>query len=84
MQKLNAMFLEVITPEEKVFAGDVKSVQLPGAEGSFQILNNHSPIVSTLKKGNVVVVDANNESKEIQVNGGVVEVNSNHIIVLAE
>jgi len=78
------MFLEVITPEEKVFAGDVKSVQLPGAEGSFQILNNHSPIVSTLKKGNVVVVDANNESKEIQVNGGVVEVNSNHIIVLAE
>ena len=84
MQKLNAMFLEVITPEEKVFAGDVKSVLLPGAEGSFQILNNHSPIVSTLKKGNVVVVDANNESKEIEVNGGVVEVNSNHIIVLAE
>lgn len=78
------MFLEVITPEEKVFEGDVESVQLPGSEGSFQILKDHSPIVSTLKKGNVVVVDTNNESKEIEVNGGVVEVNSNHIIVLAE
>jgi F-type H+-transporting ATPase subunit epsilon len=78
------MFLEVITPEKKVFEGDVVSVQLPGAEGSFQILNSHSPIVSTLKKGNLVLVDTNNESKEIEVNGGVVEVNSNHIIVLAE
>jgi F-type H+-transporting ATPase subunit epsilon len=78
------MFLEIITPEEKVFEGDVKSVQLPGTEGSFQILNSHSPIVSTLQKGNVVLVDVNNESKEIAVNGGVVEVNSNHIIVLAE
>ena len=78
------MFLEIITPEEKVFEGDVKSVQLPGTEGSFQILNSHSPIVSTLQKGNVVVVDDNNESKEIAVGGGVVEVNSNHVIVLAE
>ena len=78
------MFLEIITPEEKVFEGDVQSVQLPGTEGSFQILNSHSPIVSTLKKGKLVLVDANNESKEIEVNGGVVEVNSNHIIVLAE
>ena len=78
------MFLEIITPEEKVFEGDVQSVQLPGTEGSFQILDNHAPVVSTLKKGNLVLVDTNNESKEIEVNGGVVEVNSNHIIVLAE
>ncbi|MFT6716194.1 MAG: F-type H+-transporting ATPase subunit epsilon [Saprospiraceae bacterium] len=78
------MFLEIITPEEKVFEGDVISVQLPGSEGSFQILNNHAPIVSTLKKGKLVLVDTNNESKEIEVSGGVVEVNSNHIIVLAE
>jgi len=67
-----------------VFEGDVQSVQLPGTEGSFQILDNHAPVVSTLKKGNLVLVDTNNESKEIEVNGGVVEVNSNHIIVLAE
>ena len=78
------MFLEIITPEERVFEGDVQSVQLPGTEGSFQILENHAPIVSTLKKGNLVLVDTSNESKEIEVNGGVVEVNANHIIVLAE
>jgi F-type H+-transporting ATPase subunit epsilon len=78
------MFLEVITPEEKLFEGEVASVQFPGTEGSFQILNNHAPIVSTLKAGKVVLVDANNEATEIPVEGGVVEVNSNHIIVLSE
>jgi F-type H+-transporting ATPase subunit epsilon len=78
------MFLEVITPEEKLFEGEVASVQLPGTEGSFQILNNHAPIVSTLKAGKVVLVDANNEAMEISVEGGVVEVNTNHIIVLSE
>lgn len=78
------MFLEIITPEKKVYEGEILSVQLPGTEGSFQILNNHSPIVSTLKKGDLVLVDNNNESQTIELAGGVVEVNSNHIIVLAE
>lgn len=78
------MFLEIITPEKKVYEGEILSVQLPGTEGSFQILNNHSPIVSTLKKGSLVLVDSNNESQAIELAGGVVEVNSNHIIVLAE
>ncbi len=78
------MFLEIITPEKKVFEGEIVSVQLPGTEGSFQILNNHSPIVSTLKKGNVVVADKSNKNQEIAINGGVVEVNSNKVIVLAE
>ena len=45
------MFLEIVSPEKTLFTGDVSSVQLPGSEGSFQILNNHAPIVSTLKKG---------------------------------
>lgn len=78
------MYLEIITPEEKVFEGEIESVQLPGTQGSFQLLNNHAPIVSTLKKGKLVLVDQNNESKEIDVNGGVVEVNNNKVIVLAE
>lgn len=78
------MFLEVITPEKKVFEGEIVSVQLPGTQGSFQLLNDHSPIVSTLKKGSLVVVSSNNETKEIEVAGGVVEVNANHVIVLAE
>lgn len=78
------MFLEIITPEKKVYEGEINSVQLPGSEGSFQILNNHSPIVSTLKKGNAVIVNTNNEKQAIELSGGVVEVNGNHIIVLAE
>lgn len=78
------MYLEIITPEKKVFEGEVTSVMLPGTEGSFQLLNSHSPIVSTLKKGKLVVSDNNNQKTELDINGGVVEVNSNKVIVLAE
>ena len=45
------MFVEIVSPEKTLFTGDVSSVHLPGSEGSFQILNNHAPIVSTLKEG---------------------------------
>ena len=47
------MFLEIVSPEKTLFTGDVKSVHVPGTEGSFQILDNHAPIVSTLKKGSI-------------------------------
>ena len=52
------MFLEIITPDKKVFSGDVEEVKLPGADGSFGILNNHAPIIATLKKGTVKVTDS--------------------------
>ena len=78
------MLLEIITPEKKVYEGEIVSVTLPGTEGSFQLLNNHSPLVSTLKKGKIVVADKNNQNTEVAVNGGVVEVNNNKVIVLAE
>ncbi|MGB2371970.1 MAG: FoF1 ATP synthase subunit delta/epsilon, partial [Flavobacteriales bacterium] len=45
------MLLELITPEKKVFQGEVNSVQLPGTNGKFEVLNNHAPIISTLTKG---------------------------------
>lgn len=50
------MQLEIITPERKVFAGEVEAVQLPGLDGLFQVLNGHAPIISALKEG-VVKVD---------------------------
>ena len=78
------MLLEIITPEKKIYEGEVNSVQLPGTEGFFQILNNHVPIVSTLKKGKLIVSDSTNQQTELLINGGVVEVNSNKVIVLAE
>jgi F-type H+-transporting ATPase subunit epsilon len=49
------MQLEIVTPDEKVFEGEVRHVQLPGKEGLFGILNNHAPIVSTLTKGRIKV-----------------------------
>ncbi len=78
------MYLEIITPDKKVYSGDVEAIKLPGAEGSFGILNNHAPIIATLKKGTVKVTDTKNHVENFEINGGVVEVLNNKIIVLAE
>jgi F-type H+-transporting ATPase subunit epsilon len=78
------MHLEIITPDKKVFSGEVESINLPGAEGSFGILNNHAPIIATLKKGTVKVTDSKKTVENFEINGGVVEVLNNKVIVLAE
>ena len=78
------MQLEIITPEQKVFEGQVSSVQLPGVDGKFEILNNHAPIISTLTKGAVRIIDTNNKTELFEINGGVIEMQNNTIIVLAE
>lgn len=78
------MFLEIITPEKKLFSGDVESIKLPGADGSFGVLNNHAPIIATLKKGTVKVTDSKKHVENFEINGGVVEVLKNKVIVLAE
>jgi len=78
------MFLEIITPDKKVYDGDVSSVQLPGAGGSFGILNNHAPLISSLKNGKIKVIDVKKNTQYFEIKGGVVEVLNNKIIVLAE
>jgi F-type H+-transporting ATPase subunit epsilon len=78
------MQLEIVTPDEKVFEGEVKLVQLPGTTGSFEILNNHAPIISTLKKGKIKVTDSANSTQYFEIKSGVVELQNNKIIVLAE
>ncbi|MFA6276950.1 MAG: ATP synthase F1 subunit epsilon [Pedobacter sp.] len=77
------MTLEILTPDKKVFEGDVTSVTVPGTLGSFQILRGHAPIISTLEDGLVIIKDANGENI-FNIKGGVVEVLDNKIIVLAE
>ena len=77
------MYLEIVTPDQKVFEGEVVSVTFPGTDGSFQVLNNHAPLLSTLKKGLIVYKDQKNEY-DVMVDGGVVEVLNNKVIVLAE
>ncbi|MCZ2481937.1 F0F1 ATP synthase subunit epsilon [Aquirufa nivalisilvae] len=73
------MFVEIITPDRKVFSSEASVVTLPGVNGSFQILNDHAALVSTLKKG---LLTADKESFEIE--GGVVEVLNNKVLILAE
>ena len=59
-------------------------VQLPGTKGSFEILNNHAPIISTLEKGIIRVKDKDKEILSLEIQGGVIEAKENNIIVLAE
>jgi len=77
------MKLEIITPDKKLFEGDVKSAVFPGSEGSFGVLDNHAPMIATLKAGKVELTESNNNKVEFSVNGGVVEVLRNKVIVLA-
>jgi len=96
------MILEIITPEAKLFSGEVTSVQLPGANGSFQLLNNHAPVISALIKGTIKIdlaqgtqtfdaiegkVEKSLKSENqlfVHIKGGVIEMQNNKVIVLAE
>jgi F-type H+-transporting ATPase subunit epsilon len=77
------MLLEILTPDKRVFEGQVDSATFPGSKGSFQVLNNHAPLISTLEKGKVVYVSKNIED-ELFISGGVVEVLNNKVVLLAE
>jgi F-type H+-transporting ATPase subunit epsilon len=78
------MILEIITPEKKLFSGEVTSVKLPGANGEFEILNNHAPIISTLCKGKIRLITKDKNTEKYDINGGVIEVQKNKMIVLAD
>jgi F-type H+-transporting ATPase subunit epsilon len=78
------MNVEIITPEQSVFSGEVKSVVLPGSTGSFGILKNHAPIIATLKSGDVRVTDEKGTVQSFAIKGGTVEVSNNRVTVLAE
>ena len=78
------MEIEIITPEKELFKGEVSSAKLPGTDGGFEILKNHAPIVSTLSKGEIQVTFNNKDSKKFEINGGVIEMQNNKIIVLAD
>jgi F-type H+-transporting ATPase subunit epsilon len=77
------MHLEIITPDKKIYSGEINSVSVPGTGGRFQILKNHAPIISSLIGGKIKVED-NEGVKEFDVKGGVVENLKNNVIILAE
>lgn len=78
------MFLEIITPDEKLYEGEVDFATFPGSDGSFQILNNHAPLVATLGKGDIKYKPQKEKEVHILVDGGVVEVANNSVNVLVE
>lgn len=77
------MQVELITPDGPVYKGEATAVQVPGSQGSFQVLANHAPLVSTLDKGKVKI-DAADGSRTYQIEGGVVEVLANRVTILAQ
>ncbi|MFT3705689.1 MAG: ATP synthase F1 subunit epsilon [Agriterribacter sp.] len=79
------MELEILTPERKLFSGEVYGVQLPGITGSFEILNRHAPLVSALGAGKVKVLkDKSGAGVSYTINGGFAEVLNNRVAVLVE
>ena len=78
------MELEIITPEKDLFKGEVDLVQLPGIDGSFEILNNHAPLISALTTGKIKVKGKDGKEEYFEINGGVIEVLKNHILILVE
>lgn len=78
------MFIEVLTPESTIYVGDVKGVQLPGIDGSFEILENHAPLVAALGKGKMKIIVSNNEEKFYEIEGGFAQTDHNKTAVLAE
>lgn len=77
------MKLEIITPEKKLFEGNVKLVQVPGTNGSFEILKNHAPIISTLSGGTIKVITETDQKQLIDIVSGIIEVKANNISILA-
>ena len=75
---------QVLTPQGSRFSGDVVSVIVPGASGSFQMLHNHAPIISSLDVGRVDIQKADNSTLTYAVSGGFVEMNDNQVTLLAE
>ena len=78
------MTLEILTPERRLYSGEVYGVQLPGIEGKFEVLNRHAPIVSALGKGNLKVIKDKNTFLYFLIESGFEEVLNNKATVLVE
>ncbi len=81
---MDAINIEIATPEAQVFEGSAVSVTVPGSNGRFQILKNHAPIISTLGKGSIDIATSDKGELNFRVEGGVVEVMENKVILLVE
>lgn len=76
------MKVTIVSPESTLFSGELDGVIVPGSKGSFEILNNHAPIISTLSKGNIVC--RGKEENSFSVDGGFVEAERNEVMICVE
>ncbi|MDX2134970.1 MAG: ATP synthase F1 subunit epsilon [Saprospiraceae bacterium] len=76
------MHLLILSPDQQIFSGEVKSVTAPGSDGQFQVLNNHAALVSALAPGRIEVVGENGEKLSWTIGGGFAEVLNNEIALL--
>ncbi len=77
------MYLEILAPDRKVFEGDVVIATFPGSDGSFQVMDNHAPLISLLKEG-MVEYKSKETTGNLHITGGVVEVLKNKVVLLAD
>ena len=91
------MFLEIVTPEATLYSGEIESLAVPGVKGEFQMLKDHAPIISILKKGYVKIYgdieieeevqdkfEKKNKGTWLSINSGTIEFKDNKVIVLAD
>ena len=78
------MQLEILTPEHKIYSGNVYGIQLPGTDGSFEVLEKHAPIIASLRKGKMKILKDKNTTESYEISGGFVEVLNNKVNVLIE
>lgn len=78
------MTLEILTPERKIFSGDVYGVQLPGITGLFEVLDKHAPLVSALKAGKLKILTDKTNTVSYTIQSGFAEVLNNKTTVLVE
>ncbi|WP_109694422.1 ATP synthase F1 subunit epsilon [Chitinophaga deserti] len=78
------MLLEILTPEKKLYTGEVYGIQLPGVDGSFEVLDRHAPLIAALGKGKMKVLKDKSHADHYSIEGGFVEVLNNKATVLVE
>jgi F-type H+-transporting ATPase subunit epsilon len=76
------MNITVLTPDKEIFKGLIQSVRVPGTKGQFQVLSRHAPIVSSLTKGSVSILKADNARMQFEISGGFIEVLNNEVSLL--
>ncbi|WP_286234160.1 F0F1 ATP synthase subunit epsilon [Thalassotalea sediminis] len=81
---LTTVNLDVVSAEEQLFSGRIESLQITGSEGELGIMPGHAPLLTSLKPGMARIVKYGGEEEVLYLSGGMLEVQPNHVTVLAD